>query len=384
MPKETTCQICDKPHQNIRKLSAHLKNHNIKSKDYFIKFFAKEGDGLCIVCKEQTKYNRTTRRYSKYCSNKCSHSDAELIAQQMATRTKNYENNPEPLRRQGEAFKQTVADNPEILIKRAESRKRTYDENPDIRIKANEKRNKTLADNPDIMKRVAEKRLKTYEDNPSIRKNQSEKYKKMLADNPEIMKRSAERRLKTYEENPEIMKGQTKAFRETMKSNPEIQERRNNAHKRTLRNNPDIMKNIIRKSRETIKNNPDIEERRLEKLSISLRNFYKTLYENASEKSHYLYIMENQIKPIIKIGICSEKRLKGRTETISRDFGESKPVLLLKSSYKKIDDLESFLHDYFKEQCVVQKEKKSGRTEWFDKQILAEAIELASAKLSEC
>jgi hypothetical protein len=119
------------------------------------------------------------------------------------------------------------------------------------------------------------------------------------------------------------------------------------------------MKTIVEKSQKTMRENPKIREEGGKKLSIALRKFYKFLYENDTEETHYLYIMENYTKPIIKIGICAERRIEGRTNTISRDFGESKPVLLLKSTYKKIFGIESYLHEYL-------------------------AVELASSKLLEC
>ncbi len=256
MPKETTCQICNKSYKNLISLTNHLRTHNIKSKDYFIKFFTKEGDDICIMCGNRTNFNFNTKRYNKHCSYKCSRN------------------------------------------------------------------------NPEIVKLCVEKRLKTLEDNPEIMINASRKRKQTFADNPEIMKDLHKKRLKTIEDNPEI------------------------------------------------------EERRIKRMSITQRNNYKLLQENHSKETHCLYIMEHQYKPIIKIGLTLERQLIARTNRINNTFGVCKTVLLLKGTYHRIDELETYLHDYFNEHCKVQPSGK-GRTEWFDIKILAEAVELASAKLLE-
>lgn len=166
----------------------------------------------------------------------------------------------------------------------------------------------------------------------------------------------------------------------TKRDNPNIITNAVKKYKQTIKNDPMIGLNRIEKIKQTIKNDPSIEQRRRDNISISRRNYYKSISENSFIESHYLYIMEHQSKPIIKIGLCSKTSLERRTKEISRHFGESKPIHLLNSTYKKIDDLESFLHDYFKEHCKVQPEKKSGRTEWFDKIILNEVLYLLENK----
>lgn len=227
------------------------------------------------------------------------------------------------------------------------------------------------------------KRTETYiltlKDNPEIAERRNEKLKQIWANNPDIAKCMSDKSKETYRKNPEISKRRAIKQKQTLKDNPEIVERRVIKQKRTLKDNPEITENGLEKRRETYRNNPEI----MDKLSISVRNYYKSITENDTEESHYFYIMENQTKPIIKIGLCSESSLKRRTKEITGDFGESKHVLLLKASYKKIDELETFLHGYFKEHCRVQPEKKSGRTEWFDIKIMEEAIELASSKLEQ-
>ena len=256
MSKETTCQICNKPFKNLISLTNHLRIHDTKSKDYFIKFFTKEGDDICLVCGNQTNFNFNTKRFSKHCSRKC---------------TRN---------------------------------------------------------NPDVIKLSVENRSKTLEDNPEIMINATKKRKQTHADNPEIMKDLHKKRLKTLEDNPEI------------------------------------------------------EEKRIKRMSITHRNNYKLLQENHSKETHCLYIMEHQYKPIIKIGLTLERQLIARTNRINNTFGVCKTVLLLKGTYQRIDELETYLHDYFNDHCKVQSKGK-GRTEWFDKKIMEEAKLIASSKLEQ-
>ena len=207
--------------------------------------------------------------------------------------------------------------------------------------------------------------------------------KETKRNNPEIVKNAGNTRKETMRNNPEIQLNANKNRLKTLEENPEIQRNAKEKEMQTKRDNPEIMKNAGKKLSKTLSNNPEIMKNASKKISISRRNYYKSLQENISTETHCLYIMEHQTKPIIKIGLCLERCIKRRISDLSRYFGESKPVLLLKSTHQKIDEVETFLHDHFKEHCKVQPEKYGGRTEWFDKEIMAEAVELASAKILE-
>ena len=219
------------------------------------------------------------------------------------------------------------------------------------------------ATNPVLAKTRGRKSQATKNANPEIVQKEIENHRKTLQANPEIMEDIHRKRLITLQNNPEITKNATKKRLETEKANPEIGVKR------------------IEKTKQTKKANPEKERKWKDRLSISHRNYHKSIQKNYTEETHYLYIMKNLTKPIIKIGFSNEKSINRRKRTISKDFGKSEVVLLLKSTHKKIDDLETYLHDYFKEYCKVQPEKKSGRTEWFDIKILEEVIELASSKI---
>jgi hypothetical protein len=142
--------------------------------------------------------------------------------------------------------------------------------------------------------------------------------------------------------------------------------------------NPTVEKQRIEKTTQTMKNNPELETRRRDNISISRRKYFKSLSENNSIESHYLYLMQHQTKPIIKIGLTNEKNLQRRIHDLSRDFGDCKPIFLVKDTYKKIDELESYLHDYFKDHCKIQP-SGGGRTEWFDECILEDVKDILTS-----
>lgn len=57
-------------------LRTHLKIHNITSKDYYDKYIKKsENEGICPVCKKETKFLGITQGYRIWCSNKCHQND---------------------------------------------------------------------------------------------------------------------------------------------------------------------------------------------------------------------------------------------------------------------------------------------------------------------
>jgi len=62
------CNICSKMLKNKRCLAVHIsKNHkSITNKEYYDKFFKKENEGICPVCKKPTTYNGIIRGYSTY------------------------------------------------------------------------------------------------------------------------------------------------------------------------------------------------------------------------------------------------------------------------------------------------------------------------------
>lgn len=66
------CLICNKEFGNYRKLSAHLKIHNINSKNYYDKYLKNFNEGICLNCCNQTQFISINKGYNLYCSRNCS------------------------------------------------------------------------------------------------------------------------------------------------------------------------------------------------------------------------------------------------------------------------------------------------------------------------
>jgi len=64
------CKICKKDLNSLKSLSSHLRRHKILSKEYYLLYLKKEGEGFCKNCgKETILYG--INGYSIFCSNKC-------------------------------------------------------------------------------------------------------------------------------------------------------------------------------------------------------------------------------------------------------------------------------------------------------------------------
>lgn len=74
------CKLCNKEIHE-RGLSTHLKSkHSILMKDYYDKFIKKEDEGICPVCKKETKFLGPKKGYREYCSTKCANLDPKTKA----------------------------------------------------------------------------------------------------------------------------------------------------------------------------------------------------------------------------------------------------------------------------------------------------------------
>lgn len=77
MKLKVKCAICKKEFDNITGVSYHIRTHNITSKEYYDKYMKKEGEGICPVCGNETKFITLKLGYYKHCSTKCSNNDEE-------------------------------------------------------------------------------------------------------------------------------------------------------------------------------------------------------------------------------------------------------------------------------------------------------------------
>lgn len=75
------CLICDYE-CNKNYLGTHLNNtHNISLQSYYDKFIKSEEEGICILCKKQTKFRGLFNGYNPTCSRKCGYKLREQVLQ---------------------------------------------------------------------------------------------------------------------------------------------------------------------------------------------------------------------------------------------------------------------------------------------------------------
>ena len=72
MKLKVKCAICKKEFDNITGVSYHIRTHNITSKEYYDKYMKKEGEGICVVCGNETRFITLKLGYYRPCSYKCS------------------------------------------------------------------------------------------------------------------------------------------------------------------------------------------------------------------------------------------------------------------------------------------------------------------------
>jgi hypothetical protein len=66
------CLICNEIFDNNRKFAKHrFFKHNLNLKEYYDKFLKTENDGVCLICKKETNFDKSTNSYKKTCSHKC-------------------------------------------------------------------------------------------------------------------------------------------------------------------------------------------------------------------------------------------------------------------------------------------------------------------------
>ncbi len=78
----TYCELDKTNHKSMSILVHHLqKKLNVNPKEYYDKFIRMETDGICPICKSDSKFISIGMGYTKYCSNKCKLNDPVLNKQ---------------------------------------------------------------------------------------------------------------------------------------------------------------------------------------------------------------------------------------------------------------------------------------------------------------
>jgi len=71
--KNIECLLCHHIFNHTKSFTCHLKKeHNTTAKDYYDKFLKKDdNDGICLTCKEPSKFINVTAGYCRYCCKSC-------------------------------------------------------------------------------------------------------------------------------------------------------------------------------------------------------------------------------------------------------------------------------------------------------------------------
>ena len=66
------CAKCDETFTENKFFGAHVRfKHGYKAQDYYDKYIAVDGDGICVVCGKECKFFALSQGYAKTCSNTC-------------------------------------------------------------------------------------------------------------------------------------------------------------------------------------------------------------------------------------------------------------------------------------------------------------------------
>ena len=67
------CKICHTESLNIRKLSKHIRDYHkdVDVKTYYDDFLKKVQEGICLICKKETKYSGLSCGYKETCCKSC-------------------------------------------------------------------------------------------------------------------------------------------------------------------------------------------------------------------------------------------------------------------------------------------------------------------------
>ncbi len=106
-----TCRVTNKTFNSARGFLNHLRTLNLSSKEYYDKFYLKDGEGKCY-CGNQTKYHAFS--YKTFCSTKCKNGSEE----HRKCVSERFIKNPQALENFREKKKSLNIDYPKLIEKR--------------------------------------------------------------------------------------------------------------------------------------------------------------------------------------------------------------------------------------------------------------------------
>lgn len=76
---DLVCKFCNKKLSDLGMPSHLSRKHHITVKDYYDKFYKKQGEGCCKICGSPTTFNTLLSGYRTYCSRPCVCQDPEYL-----------------------------------------------------------------------------------------------------------------------------------------------------------------------------------------------------------------------------------------------------------------------------------------------------------------
>lgn len=202
------CWICGLKYHNKLAVSQHARQvHKLKRKEYYDKFYKKDGEDNCLNCGNKTKLLPSNDSYSKFCSRRC-HNNYYPLKTQRVTACKEYN-----LKKHGVEF---AMQRPDVKEKRRQTCLKKYGHSSNMFTKEfKEKRKQT-----NLTKYGVENVFSSKDIISKIRKTNIKKYGFPCSSQSEIVKDKFKQTcLKKYGvehamQNPELLvKCQKAAFR---------------------------------------------------------------------------------------------------------------------------------------------------------------------------
>lgn len=121
------CEECGETLKNIRGLSAHVQmKHN--SKTYFDTYIKEKTDGICKICKNDTKFISLSQGYLVCCSESCIHQNKSLSWKQLYGNDFNIKHKERIKRKKDTQYKKYNNENFNNIEKRKVTCKNLYDD----------------------------------------------------------------------------------------------------------------------------------------------------------------------------------------------------------------------------------------------------------------
>lgn len=90
-PVDSTCRICGRTLSDVAHLGMHItRTHKMSRKVYYDMFYKKDGEGVCLKCGKETRFEKLSFGYNHYCSRQCSNSDTRTLIARKKTVQERY------------------------------------------------------------------------------------------------------------------------------------------------------------------------------------------------------------------------------------------------------------------------------------------------------